>query len=368
MRMEWQRSLQPRIYMEIRLPLTCTDCDFDLIFDFGMNTHNLIIIIYFYIPKLLLCNNNSSVINAINPKNTHEKLYLYKEHENIYNEYSMNITNISISIILLSTSTPSNMVILHYILYKLSNYNSEYPEITHVKPYHYKECEEIGELTKQSHIGEKPFHCSNCDNLYKYSKCREYMEISINQYLTKYLASECDKYIANPAQLYHIGEKPCQCNDCDKRFPCCKYLEYTQCSNCDNQSKYSNCREHMEISLNQYLTKVLAPECDKFKFNSAHQSHIGEKPFQCNDCNSRFISCKYQEYKGISQIQYLTKYPALECDKYKLATVQLNTVYLLTAKHTKCDFNYGLYIAYINEKENIFVKKINYTLHATRRG
>ena len=71
---------------------------------------------------------------------------------------------------------------------------------------------------------------------------------------------------------------------------------------------------------------------------------------------------------GISQIQYLTKYPALECDKYKLVSVQLNSMYSFTVKYMKFDLNNGLQIAPKNEKENIYVMMIHYKLHATRRG
>ena len=109
----------------------------------------------------------------------------------------MNNTNISNFIVILCTSSPSNMVILHYILYKLRNYNAEHSE-----------CGETGELTQQSNIGEKPFQCINCDNLTKYSKCREYMEISINQYLTIYRTPECDKYKANSLQLSTVERSP----------------------------------------------------------------------------------------------------------------------------------------------------------------
>ena len=106
------------------------------------------------------------------------------------------------------------------------------------------------------------------------------------------------------------------------------------CSNYGNLFKYSNCQKYMEISTIQCLTKYATIKWNKYKLNSVQQFHIGEKPFQCTDCDNGSKWNKCRESVEISQIQYLNKYPALECDKkYKFSSSQLNTMYLLTIKH-----------------------------------
>ena len=129
-----------------------------------------------------------------------------------------------------------------------------------------------------------------------------------------------------------------------------------------------------------YNVNNIIISCKTSETNNANSEINKEKPFQCIECdlNNNTVYCASINPTSFSfnTILYLC-YCTLKCNYNHMIGYSItkhnpsqNNIPKLfkPLSITKCDFNNGPQVAYINVNENIYVMMIHYKLHATRRG
>ncbi|XP_067115067.1 zinc finger protein 665-like [Osmerus mordax] len=136
-----------------------------------------------------------------------------------------------------------------------------------------------------SHAGEKPYQCQECNKTFN-RKSRLVVHMRTHTGEKPYQCLECNNAFslkAHKASLVihmrtHTGEKPYQCPHCSKLFA-------------QRGSLVSHMRTHTGSHTGEKPYQCL--ECNKtFRWKShflAHmRTHTGEKPFQCLECKKSF--------------------------------------------------------------------------------
>ena len=179
---------------------------------------------------------------------------------------------------------------------------------------------------------------------------------------------------------------PLTCTDCDSDINI-----NTEVNNC---ATYLGDDSYKHLLLSCYIMPTCNVNntiisCKTSEINSVNKQISKEKPFQCAVCDHNnntvycviinrisfsiitilylcycTLKCNHNQYKELSKVPHMLGYSINKHNPNQ------NNIPILfkPLSTTKCDFNYSLQVAHINENENIHVTMIHYKLHATRRG
>ena len=167
----------------------------------------------------------------------------------------------------------------------------------------------VSDLKKHQvkHSEERPFHCKTCDASFKSKHSLNiHYKIHKNIKIRYHKCIVCSKQFTNIDELKNHklshGEKPFQCNDCEKSYSMqCKLREHKISHTGEKLYKCKTC--NMTFGLRKYLSRhekshsqakqFHCTTCDKsFRIKTSltvhERIHNGERPYVCKTCNKSF--------------------------------------------------------------------------------
>ena len=176
-------------------------------------------------------------------------------------------------------------------------------------------CDKSNDLTQAFYTGERPSQCNVCDKRIVRNQCREY---------TKSTLIQCPTMLT---QVLHNREKPSQCSICSKRFIYnqCRELILIQCPtkftqvvhkgdkpfqyiDYDKQHVRSQCQGNVESILILYA--IILNQSYYMEERSSRRCvidkrfHTGEWPNRCSVCDKRFSRNQCQENMEFTKNQF----------------------------------------------------------------